>query len=103
MKTQIPHPSLRRWKWVGEDVEGKPILMQGDMWIHPAAYGRLNALLGKSLIRTWTVPERVPVIGGTRPGARRICGYSQRVVVKGSGQRITVTLTVTFCMLHGRA
>ena len=64
----LDHPALRKWKWVGADTEGTPILLQGNMWIHPDAYGRINALLGKSWIRTAKVPESVPVIGGTRPG-----------------------------------
>jgi hypothetical protein len=64
----INHPSMKKWKWV-DDAEGKPIFLEGNMWIHPEAYGRINALLGKSKIREYQVPVGVPVIGGTRPGA----------------------------------
>jgi N12 class adenine-specific DNA methylase len=64
----LDHPAMRRWKWIDQDTEGKPILMQGNMWIHPDAYGRLNALLGKSKIQTYTVPEKIPILGGKQPG-----------------------------------
>lgn len=64
----LDHPSMRSWKWVGTDTAGSPILMQGNMYIHPDAYGKLNALLGKSKIRTYEIPKSVPMIGGTRPG-----------------------------------
>ena len=65
---EIDHPSLRQWKWVGKDTAGSPILMQGTMHIHPDAYDRLNAILGKSAVREYTIPRSVPLIGGTRPG-----------------------------------
>jgi len=64
----LDHPALRRWKWIDKDTEGNPILMEGSMWIHPEAFGRINALLGKSKIQTYTIPEKVPIIGGTQPG-----------------------------------
>ena len=38
------------------------------MWIHPDAYGRVYALVGRSKIANFTVPARIPVIGGTQPG-----------------------------------
>ena len=63
----LDHPSMRRWKWLGSDTEGRPILMEGNVWIHPAAFGRINALLGKSKIRAFTVSEKIPIIGGTQP------------------------------------
>ena len=63
----LDHPSMRRWKWLGSDTEGRPILMEGNVWIHPAAFSRINALLGKSKIRAFTVSEKIPVIGGTQP------------------------------------
>src|SRR4030067_2490080 len=64
----IDHSSLRKWKWVDSDSEGKPIMMEGNMWIHPDAYKSMNALLGKSKIREYTLPESVPILGGMKPG-----------------------------------
>jgi len=63
----MDHPALRKWKWVGNDSEGKPILLQGNMWIHPKAMGRLKALLGRSWMRTVAIPESVPIVGGAQP------------------------------------
>jgi len=65
----IDHPAMRKWKWIGTDASGSPIMMQGQMYVHPEAYGRLNALLGKSLVRSFEIPKNIPVVGGTHPGA----------------------------------
>jgi len=31
----VDHPSLRKWKWLDNDPEGAPIMLQGDMYLHP--------------------------------------------------------------------
>lgn len=64
----LAHPALRQWKWVGQDGDGKPILLQGNMWLHPDAFPRVNALLSKSRIREYSIPKRVPIVGGLKPG-----------------------------------
>jgi len=47
----IDHPALRKWKWVSNDPEGKPILLQGNMYVHPDIYKHLKNVLGRSVIR----------------------------------------------------
>jgi hypothetical protein len=47
------HPALKKWKWVGEDENGKPILMQSDLAVHPDVAGHLNRILGSSKISNW--------------------------------------------------
>lgn len=47
----IDHPSLRKWKFVGKDPNGAPMLMQGDMYVHPDVYSHLNNVLGRSWFR----------------------------------------------------
>jgi hypothetical protein len=69
----LDHPALRKWKWVGSDDAGKPIMMQGNMYLHPDFFGgpvksMAKGLLGKSAIRSYTLPENMPFVGGTRPG-----------------------------------
>lgn len=68
---EIPHPALRKWKWVGKDVMGRPTYLQGDVVIHPEAYTKLRNILGKSAIREWQV-------GGYRPG-RAIMRFSSEM------------------------
>lgn len=46
----INHPALRKWKWVENDANGKPILLQGDMYVHPEIFKHLRNVLGKSVI-----------------------------------------------------
>lgn len=82
----IDHSAMRGWKWVGSDAEGKPILMQGNMYVHPDAYKHLNALLGRSAIRDYTVDPSVPLIGGTHPGdmALRAGAYIKATLLSGT-------------------
>ena len=47
----IDHPVLRKWKFIGSDSASKPILMQGDVLIHPEIYRHLKNVLGRSAIR----------------------------------------------------
>lgn len=42
------HPAFRKWKWVGEDNTGKPILMEGEMAVHPDAVKKYKALFESS-------------------------------------------------------
>jgi hypothetical protein len=42
------HPAFRRWKWVGKDDKGKPILMEGEMAVHPDAVKKYRALFERS-------------------------------------------------------
>lgn len=51
----IPNqPALNDWRWASTDPDtGKPVLLKSDLAVHPEAYSRLNAVLGKSAIREW--------------------------------------------------
>jgi hypothetical protein len=51
----IDHPALREWKWVGTDVKGNAIIMQGDVAVHPEIYKHLKAVLSSSGIRQFKV------------------------------------------------
>lgn len=44
-------PSLSKWKWVSTDAAGKPIIVQGDVAIHPDYASRITALLEPSRVR----------------------------------------------------
>lgn len=45
------YPALRRWKWVSADAEGNPIMVQGDVLIHPDAIKTVDALFKPSAVR----------------------------------------------------
>jgi N12 class adenine-specific DNA methylase len=64
----INHPALRRWKWVGEDAQGRPTFVQGDVYVHPEIYKHLKNVLGTSAVQTWQV-------GPVHPG-RALMGLS---------------------------
>lgn len=42
------HPAFRKHKWVSSDENGNPVLVQGDILVHPDAVKQYNALFGKS-------------------------------------------------------
>jgi len=47
----IDHPALKKWKWVAEDENGNPIMLEGDMWVHPEIYKTLKNILSTSALR----------------------------------------------------
>lgn len=57
------HPALRKWKWATNDAEGKPIFVQGNVLVHPDALTKVNALLGKSAIRSHPVGRAALNVG----------------------------------------
>ena len=63
------NPAMRGHIYADKDEEGNMNFFRGDIVVHPDALKRINALLGKSLIREWAFPKRIPFIGGLKPGA----------------------------------
>jgi hypothetical protein len=59
------HPALRKWKWVAEDSEGKPVLVQGSVLIHPDALPKVKALFERSAIRQHPVGRAMLNLGST--------------------------------------
>lgn len=47
----LDHAALRKWKWLGNDWDGKPMLMEGELWVHKDVYPHLKNVLGRSAIR----------------------------------------------------
>jgi len=62
------HPSMFGHIYYDLDENEKQTFYAGDFRVHPAAYSKINALLGKSLIRSWKIPKWIPFIGGMKPG-----------------------------------
>lgn len=48
----IDHWALRDWKWATTGADGQPVLVQGDMVVHPDYYHHLKNVLGKSALRS---------------------------------------------------
>jgi hypothetical protein len=59
------HPALRKWKWVAEDAEGKPIMVQGSVLIHPDALPQVKALFESSRIRQHPLGRAMLNLGST--------------------------------------
>jgi len=70
----IDHPALRKWKWAGQDAEGKAILMQGDLVVHPEIYKHMRNILGRSAVREFQ-------LWGHRPGEALLNGIQ---IMKGT-------------------
>jgi hypothetical protein len=45
------YPALRKWKWAGTDANKNPIMLQGDVLVHPDAVKDVKALFERSKIR----------------------------------------------------
>lgn len=52
-KTLDGHPALKAWRWRGQDENGNPIMVQGDLVVHPEIYSHLKNVLGESALREW--------------------------------------------------
>jgi len=46
----VDHPAMRKWKWVSQGPDGTPIVMQGELLVHPEAYQRLRRMLDRSVL-----------------------------------------------------
>ena len=55
----IDHPSLRKWKWVASDDKGKPIILQGDVYVHPEIFKDMKNMLGRSAIQDIPILKNV--------------------------------------------
>lgn len=49
----VDNPAFRAWKWVGNDDSGTPIMLHGDLALHPDIAQHIQNVLGKSAIREW--------------------------------------------------
>ncbi len=43
----VDHPAMRKWKWATQTEEGAPVMLQGDLLVHPEAYERLARMMDK--------------------------------------------------------
>lgn len=59
------HPALRKWKWVAEGDDGKPILVQGSVLVHPDALPQVRALFESSRIRANPLGRAALNLGST--------------------------------------
>lgn len=59
------YPALRKWKWVANDANGNPILVQGDVLIHPDAIKDVKALFESSAIRKNPVGRAALAVSST--------------------------------------
>ncbi len=57
----VDHPALSTHKWIG-DARGKPVLMQGNLALHPDIAGHIQNIVGESSIRRWYNSEGSPLM-----------------------------------------
>jgi len=55
----VDHPALRKWKWAGKTPEGTPVLLEGQLLVHPEIYTHLRNILGRSAWRQYAVPRAI--------------------------------------------
>lgn len=55
----INHPALRKNKWVGTDTDGKPVILQGDLLVHPDFAKDLRNSLGRSALQNTPVIKQL--------------------------------------------
>ena len=60
---RIDHPALAAWKFVTGDSEGKPVMVLGELALHPEALETMRKALGRSKIREFMDSESENVFG----------------------------------------
>jgi hypothetical protein len=63
---------LQKWKWIGEDENGVPILQQSDLAVHPEFRKHLNKITKGSAVREWMNSEGSPMMQILKTGARGV-------------------------------
>jgi len=48
---RLNHPALAKWKMAANDTEGNPVMVLGELALHPEAAGIMTAALGRSKLR----------------------------------------------------
>lgn len=60
----IPNNSaLAKWKWAGEH-NGEPVMLQGQLALHPDVFDHINNILGKSAVKDWYQRPAGSVLAG---------------------------------------
>lgn len=54
----IDHPALRKWKYAATGPDGTPVIMQGDILVHPDGYSYIKNILSKSALRENSVTRK---------------------------------------------
>jgi len=60
----INHPAFKGWKWTMKGPDGKPVLMESDMLVHPDIATDIKNLTSKS----WFKANRIPVVSSAVEG-----------------------------------
>lgn len=53
-KSMDEQPALSDWRWIGKDEADNPIMLKADLLLHPEAWTRVHAMMGKSWLREWS-------------------------------------------------
>jgi hypothetical protein len=83
------YPALRKWKWAGLDENKNPIMLQGDVLVHPDAVKNVKALFERSKIRenpigraalgvSSTVKQTMFDLSGFHPTQITVHGFEHR-------------------------
>jgi len=98
------HPALRKWKWVEEDAEGSPIMVQGNVLVHPEALKDIKAVFGESLLRKSTVGRAALGVSSTiKQTMLDLSGFHPtQITVHGWEHRADVPLSKWTAKMTGR-
>jgi hypothetical protein len=112
------HPALRKWKWMTVDAEGSPIMVQGDVLVHPEAMRDpknpinqpIPAVFGKSAVRNfkpWGVPIGKAALLGSSTVKQTMLDLSGfhpvQITIHGLEHRANVPLTRWSANITGRS
>ncbi len=59
----IDNPAMQKWKWKAQAPDGTPIILKGELHVHPEAYERLARLMDKSRLTPTTLTRLALKVG----------------------------------------
>lgn len=72
----LDHPSMRDWRYIGGDTDGNPVLLKGDMRIHPDAVDYVRRTVGADISKFQTSPFLRTLMAASREAKGALLSFS---------------------------
>lgn len=89
------HPAFRKWKWV-VDQDGTPVMVQGDVLVHPEAYKQMQKLLERSAVKAHPIAgPLLKISSGLKQTMLDLSGFHQvQIGVHALEHRVVPSQTI---------
>lgn len=64
----VNHPAMKAWKWVTQSEDGTPVILQGDLLVHPEGFERLARIMDRHRLTPTATMRNLLRVGGEVKG-----------------------------------